>query len=162
VINKEQSVTESKTSIQKELQDARDLLLAEVEHLSVSDWTKPAPPEGWTVKDVLTHLAASQPTQPVLIRNILEGKGGSRPDFDLNFFNRRGLEKRQGKSVDELKAELASGHADALKLLDELTDAQLAGKGKHPRGEMTIAEIFHVIALHDCEHTGHIRAALGK
>src|SRR5713226_3734262 len=133
-------MSESKASIQKEIQDARDLLLAEVEHLSESDLAKPAPPEGWTVKDVVTHLAASQPTQPVLIRNILDGKGGSRPDFDLHFFNRRGLEKRQGKSVAELTAELANGHADALKLLDELSDAQLSSRGKHPRGEMTIAE----------------------
>jgi uncharacterized protein (TIGR03083 family) len=155
-------VTTTKASIQKEIQDARDQLLAQVDALSESDLAKPAPPEGWTVKDVVTHLAASQPTQPVLIRNILDGKGGSRPDFDLNFFNRRGLEKRQGKSVAELKTELAAGHAAALKLLDELSDSQLSSRGKHPRGEMTIAEIFQVIALHDREHLGHIRSALGK
>ena len=155
-------MTEIKASLRKEILDARDELLAEIARLSESDWTKPAPPEGWTVKDVVTHLAASQPTQPVLIRNILEGKGGSRPDFDLNFFNKRGLEKRQGKTVDELKSELAAGHADSLKLLDELSDAQLAAQGKHPRGDKTMAEIFQIIALHDREHTGHIRAALGK
>ena len=155
-------MTASKVSLRNEILDARDELLLEIEHLSESDWTKPAPPEGWTVKDVVTHLAASQPTQPVLIRSILAGKGGSRPDFDLNFFNKRGLEKRKGKTVDELKSELATGPGDSLKLLDELTDEQLATQGKHPRGDKTLAEIFQIIALHDREHTGHIRAALGK
>jgi uncharacterized protein (TIGR03083 family) len=155
-------MTADKASLRKEILDARDELLSVIEHLSESDWTKPAPPEGWTVKDVVTHLAASQPTQAVLMRNILEGKGGTRPDFDLNFFNKRGLEKRQGKTADELKTELAAGHADSLKLLDELSDAQLATRGKHPRGEQTIAEIFQIIALHDREHTGHIQAAVAK
>jgi len=155
-------MTADKASLRKEIMDARDDLLSEIEHLSESDWTKPAPPEGWTVKDVVTHLAASQPTQAVLMRNILEGKGGTRPDFDLNFFNKRGLEKRQGKTVDELKAELAAGHTDSLKLLDELSDDQLATQGKLPRGNLTIAEIFQTIAFHDREHTGHIRAAVAK
>ena len=155
-------MTANKASLRKEILDARAELLLEIEHLSESDWIKPAPPEGWTVKDVVTHLAASQPTQPVLIRNILAGKGGSRPDFDLNFFNKRGLEKREGKTVDDLKTELAAGHADSLNLLDELSDAQLAAQGKHPRGDKTIGEIFQIIALHDREHTGHIRTALGK
>ena len=152
----------NKASLRQEILDARDELLAEIEHLSESDWVKPAQPEGWTVKDVVTHLAASQPSQPVLIRNILEGKGGSRPDFDLNFFNKRGLEKRQGKTVEELKSELAAGQTDSLALLDGLSDAQLTTQGKHPRGDMTVGDIFQIIALHDREHTGHIRNAVGK
>ena len=152
----------TKASLRQEILDARDELLSEIEHLSVEDLPKPVPAEGWTVKDVVTHLAANQPTQPVLIRSILDGKGGTRPDFDLDFFNRRGLEKRQGKSIDELKSELAAGHTDTLNLLDNLTEEQLAAQGKHPRGAMTVADIFRTIAWHDREHTGHIRAALGK
>ncbi|MES4787766.1 MAG: hypothetical protein C4294_20350, partial [Nitrospiraceae bacterium] len=91
------------------------------------------------------------------------GQGrGAPPNFDLNYYNKRGLEKQQGKSVEQLKAELAAGHADTLQLLDELSDADLDPRGKHPRGEMTIEEIFRIIALHDREHTGHIAEAVKR
>ncbi|MBI1801754.1 MAG: DinB family protein, partial [Chloroflexi bacterium] len=145
----------------QELQAARDGLLAVVGQVGQQGWAKQTAVPGWTVRDVLAHLSANQPSQPVLIRNILEGKGGSRPDFDLDYYNRRQLEKRQGKGVEELKAELAAGHEDTLKLLDQLSEADLGKRGRHPRsGDSTVADIFRVIALHDQEHTDHIREAL--
>jgi uncharacterized protein (TIGR03083 family) len=143
------------------IQDARDGLLATLVRVGEDDWAKASGVEGWTVKDVLTHLAYNQPSQPRLVRNIVEGKGGVPANFDLNYYNQRGLEKQQGKGIDDLKAELTVGHAEALKLIDDLSDEQLDVKGNHPSaGFVTVAEILHMIAYHDMQHTRHIRDAL--
>jgi uncharacterized protein (TIGR03083 family) len=145
------------------VQDARNGLLRTLAQVGEDQWTKPSGVEGWTVKDVVTHLAYNQPSQPHLIRNILSGKGGAPANFDLNYYNKRGLEKMQGKSLEELQALLAAGHADALKLIDELGDEQLDAKGQHPSaGFVTVAEILHMIAYHDMQHTRHIAEALNR
>lgn len=143
------------------IQDAREGLLATVARIGESDWGKSSPIAGWTVQDVLKHLAYNQPSQPRLVRNIIAGKGGVPANFDLNYYNQRGLEKQQAKGIAELTADLAAGHAEALQLLDELTDEQLDAKGQHPSaGMVTVSEVLHMIAFHDMQHTRHIRDAL--
>ncbi len=152
-----------KYTVKQELQAARDALLAEIDKIVEGDWAKPTGVEGWTVKDTLSHLAYNQPSQPRLLRNILEGKGGTPANFDLNYYNKRGVEKQQGKSIEQLKAELAAGHADTLQLLDEINDADFDKMGAHASaGHTTIENIFRTIARHDREHTQHIVEALKR
>ncbi len=152
-----------KESLKQLLQEARDALLAELDKIVEGDWAKPTRVEGCTVRDQLAHLAYNQPSQPRLIRNILDGKGGTPANFDLDYFNRRGLEKQKGKSVDELKAELAAGHAATLKVLEQMHEEDLDKRGTHASaGYTTIEEIFRTIARHDREHTGYIREALNR
>jgi uncharacterized protein (TIGR03083 family) len=149
--------------LKKELQDARNALLAQIDQIVEGEWAILTSVEGWTVKDVVAHLAYNQPTQPRLIRNILDGKGGTPANFDLAYFNRRGIEKQRAKDVPQLKAELAAGHADTLQLLDEISEADLDTPGNHASaGNTTIENIFHTIARHDREHTAHIRDALQR
>jgi len=71
-------MTERKYTLKQELQEARAALLAELDKIVEGDWAKPTGVEGWTVKDTLAHLAYNQPSQPRLVRNILEGKGAAR------------------------------------------------------------------------------------
>jgi uncharacterized protein (TIGR03083 family) len=156
-------VGERSEILKKELQDARDALLAAIEGIVEGEWASPTSVEGWMVKDVVAHLAYNQPSQPRLVRNILEGKGGTPANFDLNYYNRRGLEKQQGKDVTQLKADLAAGHAETMKLLDEIADSDLDRMGNHASaGRTTLEQIFRTIARHDREHTGHIREALQR
>ncbi len=156
-------MSERKATLKRELQEARDALLAEVDQIIEGEWAAPTPVEGWTVRDQLAHLAYNQPGQPKVVRSILEGKGGTSSNFDLNYFNKRGLEKQKDKSVEQLKAELAAGHAETLRALDELDEADLDKRGNHASaGEATIENIFRTIARHDREHTGYIRDALKR
>jgi uncharacterized protein (TIGR03083 family) len=149
--------------LKKELQDARDALLQAMDTIVEGDWAKPTSVHGWTVKDVVSHLAYNQPTQPRLIRNILDGKGGTPANFDLAYFNRRGIEKQQGKEIPQLKAELAVGHTETIRLLDEISESDLDKLGNHASaGNTTLEQIFRTIARHDREHTEHIRDALRR
>src|ERR671934_113535 len=141
-------MSERKASLKQELQQARDALLAELDNIVEGEWATPTPVEGWTVRDQLAHLAYNQPGQPRVVRSILEGKGGTSPNFDLNYYNRRGLEKQKDKSIAQLKAELAAGHEDTLQLLDELDEADLDRRGSHASaGEATLETIFLSTAL---------------
>jgi len=154
-------MSERKELLKRELQEARDALLAAVDKIAEAEWATPTAVEGWTVRDQLAHLAYNQPGQPKVIRSILEGKGGTSSNFDLNFYNRRGLEKQKDKSVEQLKSELAAGHTETLRALDEMSETDLDKRGNHASaGEATIDNIFRTIARHDREHTGYIREAL--
>jgi uncharacterized protein (TIGR03083 family) len=156
-------MSERKATLKRQLQEARDALLAEVDQVVESDWAKPTPVEGWTVRDQLSHLAYNQPGQPKVIRSILEGKGGTSANFDLNYYNRRGLEKQKDKSIEQLKAELAAGHAEMLRMLDEMSEEELDKRGNHASaGETTVENIVRTVARHDREHTGYIREALKR
>ena len=154
-------MSERKEAVKRDLQEARDVLLQTLTSIGGDDWEKPTSVEGWVVKDVLAHLAYNQPSQPRLIRNILKGMGGAPANFDLAYFNKRGIEKQQGKSIEQLRAELDAGHADALQLLNEIREGDLDMMGVHPSaGYTTVETIFRTMARHDREHTGHIRDAL--
>ena len=154
-------MSERKDSLKRDLQASRDALLAEVARIRERDWAKPTPAEGWSVRDQLAHLAYNQPGQPKVIRSILEGKGGTSANFDLNYYNRRGLEKQKDKTIEQMVADLATGHAETLRVLDKMDEADLDKQGKHASaGETTIENIFRTIARHDREHTAYIREAL--
>src|SRR5438105_1143737 len=143
-------MSERKDALKRDLQQSRDSLLDAVARVREGDWAKPTPVEGWSVRDQLAHLAYNQPGQPKLIRSILEGKGGTSANFDLHYYNRRGLEKQKDKSIEQMVADLAAGHAETLRVLDEMDEAELHSRGNHASaGETTIENIFRTIARHD-------------
>jgi len=143
------------------LQQARATLEGNLDRVGAADWPRPIAEDGWTIRDVLAHLAYNQPSRAQLVRGILAGKGGAPADFDLDRFNARGVAKQQERSVAELRAILAAGHVDTLALLAGLTDADLDRKGNDPAcGAVTVAEIFHLTAYHDLQHARQIRDAL--
>jgi len=143
------------------LQEARALLSVELDRVGEDAWRRPSGVAGWTVKDVLAHLAANQPARVLLVRGVLGGAPGPGPDFDLNAYNARRLEKKRGLPVAELRAELAAGHAQMLALLGSLAEADFDRKGYDPgSGVVTVAEMFHLTAHHEVQHSRHIREAL--
>ncbi|MBI5877675.1 MAG: DinB family protein [Chloroflexi bacterium] len=151
-----------KAALKQDLQESRDALMKAVAGLSAAQWARPTAAEGWSVKDVFAHLAYNQAGQGRLIRNILDGKGGTPANFDLEYYNRRGVEKQKEKSVEQLSVDLAASQADLLALVDALNDAQLDAQGTHASvmREVTVEEILRTVARHDREHTGHITDAL--
>ena len=82
-----------------------------------------------------------------------------RPDFDLDFWNRRQVEKRAGKSPSDLLAELESSRAAILKLLTDLPEPTLDLPVRHPAyGDMTVEDVFRILGFHERLHADEIRA----
>jgi len=155
-------MSDRKTALKQELNEARAALTQAVTGLNAAQWAKPTAAGGWSVKDVYAHLAYNQAGQGRLIRNILDGKGGTPANFDLEYYNRRGVEKQKEKTAAQLSADLATAHGELLALIDSLSDAQLDAQGNHAAvmREVTVEEILRTVARHDREHTGHIVDAL--
>jgi hypothetical protein len=136
-------------------------LLNAVEAMRDAGWGRVAHNDsaGWTARDVLTHVAGAEPSMMALITQArAEGRYIPRPDFDLDFWNRRQVEKRAGKSPSDL-AELESSRAAMLKWLDDLPESRLDLPVRHPAyGDMTVEDVFRVIGFHERLHADEIRA----
>lgn len=139
--------------------------LAIFQQLSPEQWEQPVPSdEGatWKARDVLAHLAVSEGGQLGQITRCLAGKVTVPDDFDLTRFNRRSVEKQAEKPVAALLSDIEQGHAEVLRTLDAVTDADLDKTGRHARGDtLTIAQFFHRITEHRRQHAESLARTLG-
>jgi uncharacterized protein (TIGR03083 family) len=157
-------MSERKPQLEKWLDSSRQFLSKTVEAVRDEDWARVAHSDniGWTVRDVLAHITGAEPAlTAIIVRAQADGNYVPRPDFDLDFYNRRQVEKRAGKSPRDLLAEMDSHRAATLKLLADLPEAALDLPVRHPTyGDMTVEDVFRIIGFHERLHADEIRAAL--
>ena len=136
-------------------------------------WDIPTADEGWTVRQLLGHLASAEVSMNALIaRAVAAGRAGQpastlvpatsdgRP-FDLDFWNRRQLEKRAEQPPSALRLELTEARAKNLRDLKALTPDDLITPAWHPMlGETTVEGIYKIIGIHMRDHTRAIKKAL--
>jgi uncharacterized protein (TIGR03083 family) len=141
---------------------ARDVLLSAASELTPPIWARPSPNDGWSALDTLAHLVAAEEGMCARVGRALAGDGALPADFDLDRWNRRQVEKRRGLDPEELMAGFAAARAATLRLLDSLSDDQLALAVEHPANrQATVGWVFERIAQHQLAHTDDIRRALG-
>jgi DinB superfamily len=117
----------------------------------------------WTVRDVLAHLADSERGQLGQVQRLAAGGQTVPPDFDLDRWNRRIVEKRARHLPADLLADIRAAFEGLLALLDNLDEADLDKAGHHPRGdELSVEGYFRRIASHRAEHAAEVQAALGR
>jgi hypothetical protein len=115
----------------------------------------------WRVCDILAHLAGAEPGLLSTIKRFLTGTELP-PDFDLDRWNRRQVEKQADLSIEDLVLSLQESRRQAWPLLDSLSEEDLDVVGTHPAGFRTTVEgIFTTIANHELDHGNEIRHALG-
>jgi uncharacterized protein (TIGR03083 family) len=156
-------MSERKPQLEKWLDSSRQFLSKTVNAVRDEDWARVAHSDniGWTVRDVLAHVTGAEPSLGAIInRAQAEGHYIPRPDFDLDLFNRRQVEKRAEKSPADLLAEIESNRSATLKLLAGLPEFALDLPVRHPTyGDMTVEDIFRIIGFHERLHADEIRAA---
>jgi hypothetical protein len=156
---------ERKHLIHDQLIHTREELLEVIGQMETADWERPvqAGEGGWTVKQVLLHLATSESGQLAAGKAIAAGQPTVPDDFDLNRYNRRQIEKNQARQPPEILFGMAESHQKVLAFLDEVTAEDLDKRGKHGRGDViSLEQLFYRIGEHEAEHTAEIRKALGK
>jgi hypothetical protein len=121
--------------------------------------------DGWTVRDVVTHLATAGPGLLKAAQLMAEGRLEMRPDFDLDFWNQRQVQKQAGRSEIQLLDDLAALNRDVLAYLDALAEddgeAVLARRDQHAVfGETTVEYVLRRVYQHEREHALEIRQAL--
>lgn len=122
--------------------------------------------EGWTVRDLLSHLVTAGSGLLGVAQLIAEGRLEMPSDFDLDRWNRRQVEKQAERTVPELLESLGEVQRNVLAYLDVLTAHDgatiLSRHGHHAVfGESTVELILRRIYQHDREHAAQIRQALG-
>jgi uncharacterized protein (TIGR03083 family) len=149
------------TSIRDDLVDAQVALIEVLASVGTSDWPRPSPNEGWTIRDLLVHLTTSESGFVPTLRRMAAGEGGVPADFDPDRWNAGQKRRRAEMSPDQLRSELESAHADMLTFLSGLDDAGLDHRGHMNSGtDGSTEDNFRLVASHKRIHTADIRAAL--
>ena len=110
--------------------------------------------DGWTtIHDAMRHVASAEQSMIVVAERTVAGTYQPAPDFDLNRFNARQVEKRAQQTWEESLAELNQVRSKSLAALETWTDEQLALPTFHPVwGDVDVAGLFRIIAIHDGLH----------
>lgn len=155
--------TTDKQAIKAELRAAREGLYHAIAGLSDAQWQQRAYSEEggeWRVLDLLRHVVDSERGMTALMTQVQAGGAGVPDDFDLSRWNRRVVEKMQGRSLDDLMAALAQNRVALFDFIDTLADEDWDKKGRHASGHiLTIAQVCQLIASHERAHTAEILAA---
>src|SRR6476469_58727 len=105
-------------ALRRELEQAQRDLLEVLDGVAPDGWSRPSPNEGWTIRDLLTHLTTSESAFIPTLRRMAAGDGGVPADFDPNRWNAGQLRRRTEQDGEQLSAELLTAHAEMLALLD--------------------------------------------
>jgi uncharacterized protein (TIGR03083 family) len=150
-----------KLTLREELVEAQQQLLRALDGVGPGDWSRSSPNEGWSVRDLLTHLTTSERGFVPTLRRMAAGEGGVPQDFDPNRWNAGQLRRRGDQAPDALRAELENSHGEMLALLDALDDNALDHRGRLSTGvDGSTEDNFRLVASHKRSHTQEIVDAL--
>ena len=119
--------------------------------------------DGWTtIHDAMRHVASAEQSMIVVAERTVAGTYQPAPDFDLNRFNARQVEKRQAQSWEDTLKELANVRANTLTVLHGWDEEQLNLPTVHPVwGDTTVGGLFRIIAIHDSLHRKDVETLRG-
>ncbi|NDJ85334.1 MAG: DinB family protein [Chloroflexi bacterium] len=151
-------------TIKRRLTESRQRLNAVLDHVE-ERWETPVYSEGaaWNIHQLAIHLALSEKGLANQAIGIAEGREVIPADFDLERYNRRSVEKRAHKAVEEIREDLVTARQDLLAWLDGIDDeAVLDRSGRHASLRiMTAGEILLEMADHEMMHANDIALVLG-
>jgi uncharacterized damage-inducible protein DinB len=157
-----ESVSHRQDALRAELVDAQRQLVDTLDGVTDDDWQRIGPNnEGWSIRDLLVHLATSEVGFVPTLKKMAAGQGGVPRDFDPNRWNASQSRRNGEAQPAELRAQLEAAHRDMLGLLETLDDVALDQRGYLSTGaEGSTEDNFRLVAAHKRSHTGDIRAAL--
>ena len=128
---------------------------------SVSDveLSRPTGDEGWSVREEMLHIAASDTDFVGVLGAIVRGETPDTSVFaDIDARNARNLAAWQGRSMRELADELESNGRETQELLSQL---KVEDESRQPGGvPFAIGQLLAGYGQHGPYHVGQIRQAL--
>jgi uncharacterized damage-inducible protein DinB len=107
----------------------------------------------WTLRQLAIHLMISDKGHLAMVQGIASGNEIIKPDYDIERFNQRSVEKNAAVTVEEALQSLRDTHAALVAWLGTIEDSVLDKEGLHASLQvMTIDRILKVIAWHDGTH----------
>ena len=119
-----------KAAIRQDLVGTQQDLSALLDRLvGDDDWARVSPNEGWTIRDLLTHVSTAEQGFVGTVRRMAAGEGGVPSDFDPNRWNAGQLRRNTDVTPADMRQRLDASHTAMLELLDTLDDAALDRRG---------------------------------
>lgn len=113
-----------KTEMLERVRAAHDRLLKALDGLTEERAAQKGLNPEWSIKDALAHIVAWEKAGARTVRDIQQGTGTA-PRLsrdDINDFNARAVEERQGHSLREMTDELNVAHEEMQRLIESLPD----------------------------------------
>lgn len=138
----------------------RDRVAALIEGVDTETIIHPA--SGWSLRDILAHIAAWQREAIAAGDAYLAGKGDT-PLRDIHRFNQEAHEDSRRVSTQEVLDDWRAVYEALKDLVRRAPVDTWAGEFVFPWGERgTVATLVRSILSHDAEHAAEIRAALNR
>ena len=160
--------------IKNKLIAEREKLIAAFANLPREVVLKPFGDDGWSIKDLVAHVAGSEAVnvklamlmvaknEPVQLAELASDFPDFPPPFDLDKFNAYMMNKWRAKSLEEIIVALKQTRAETLAWLDTLTPAQLERTGEHAVwGKQSVRAMMRILVIHDKAHRGDIEKRKG-
>lgn len=111
----------------------------------------------WTIRQLAIHLAIADKGHNNMLQYIARGEELIPPDYDLDRFNKRSVEKSAEMTLDQARASLAQSRAEFLEWVKTIDDETLKKEGRHASMRiMSISEIMNIMAWHEDSHAKDI------
>lgn len=155
--------------IKEKLTADRAKLLESFAELPRETMLRPFGEEGWSIKDLLAHLAMAESVNvkfakmmvakdsPLQLKEFAAEYPDFPGEFELDKFNAWMTERWRAKSLDEILGALDATRADTLAWLETLSPEQLERTGEHAAwGKLSVKGICRILVIHDKFHRGDI------
>lgn len=156
-------------AIKTRLNIERMKLLESFADLPAETMHKPLGEEGWSIKDILAHVAMAEAVNikfarimlekdsPVQVRELAADFPDYAGAFELDAFNAWMTRVWRAKSLDEVITALKATRAETIAWLDSLMPEQLDRRGTHAVwGPQTVRGTFRLLVIHDKFHRGDL------
>ncbi len=144
----------------------RAALLDYVRSAPADTWERPSLVDGWTCRDVLSHLAGDTGKWfSHMLHSALDGQqfdpNRVGPGVDTDAINRRDVEERRSRSLAELIAEIEADGEEHEELLSRLTDDHKEFRlAEYMLSELLGGNRSGNRGAHDREHLAQMREVL--
>jgi hypothetical protein len=121
-------------------------------------------PEGWTLAEVLVHIAEARIFFVDETAKVLETPGVAMGRTMADPARRRNVEENGQNPPELIRQKLLQSHQRVAELLGTLNDVQLALTGEHVKyGTQTLGHfIEHFLVEHDQAHVRQVRTLAGS
>ena len=120
-------------------------------HLSIDQWGILIYPQesDWSFHQLLAHFVSAEISRKELIINTCAGGKGAPPDFEIDSFNQREVERLSAQSNEYLLRIFTQERADLIKLISAMSSRDLERVGRDPYlGEVPLLEMIRLTYRH--------------
>lgn len=146
------------------LQEARDFLLGVLAKVGErGDEQVYSDGAQWTIRQLAIHLMLADAGHVAMVKGIATGNEIIKPDYDLERFNQRSVQKNADLTIAQAIEGMARSRQELLAWLETIDDSVLDKEGLHAQLKvMSIRQILNIMAGHEVMHAKDIETLLAS